>query len=101
MFSSLEPGHYTLRVVATNRRPDKEFIKRNLETTDDPERCILHLINSGVSVEDNVTTVEFASQGPVQGYNCFVNKSIDAYECKCLELWVQLPLMPLLQAPVQ
>ena len=82
MFSSLKPDVYTLRVVATNRHPDKEFIKRHLEITDDPERCILHFINSGVTVTDGVATVEFASQGPAQRYNCYLDK-MHSYECKC------------------
>ena len=81
LFSSLSPDLYTLRVIATNRRPDKEFIKRRFEITDDLERCSLHLINDGVSISDDTVTVQFASQGRVDRYNCHLDKT-DYYECK-------------------
>ena len=81
-FSSLNPGVYTLRIVASNRRPDKEFLKRRFEITNDTERCTLHLINNGVTVTSNDTaSVEFASRGPVTGYNCFLDK-MKPFKCK-------------------
>ncbi|CAI8033855.1 hypothetical protein GBAR_LOCUS19094 [Geodia barretti] len=63
-FSGLSPALYTLRVVATNDRNDKAFIKTRFEITDDTERCTLHLINGGVSVSGNSATVEFTGRGP-------------------------------------
>ena len=42
VFPGLSPAVYTLRVVASNRIPDKKFIKVRFEVTDDPERCTLH-----------------------------------------------------------
>ena len=56
MFSGLSPGVYTLRVVATNRKPDKVFITIRFEITDDPDRCTLHLINEGVSVREEIVS---------------------------------------------
>ena len=83
-FSLLRPAVYTLRVVATNRHPDKEFIKTRFEITDDPERCTLHLINGGVTViGDDTATVEFASRGPARAYLCHLDK-MDSYECEIL-----------------
>ena len=82
VFSSLNPAVYTLRVVASNRRPDKEFIRSRFEITNDTERCTLHLINGGVSITSNDTaSVEFASRGPVAGYNCHLDK-MKPFKCK-------------------
>ena len=81
VFSSLMPGVYTLRVVATNRRPDKEFIKRRFEVTNDTERCTLHLINDGVTVAGDSATVEFSGRGPVRGFRCQLDK-MEYDECK-------------------
>ena len=79
-FSGLSPAVYTLRVVATNRRPDKEFIRSRFEITDDVERCTLHLINGGVSVSGDSATVEFTGRGPVHGYLCYLDK-MEPYQC--------------------
>ena len=81
VFSSLIPGVYTLRVVATNRHPDKEFIKRRFEVTTDAERCTLHLINDGVTVTGDSATVEFTGRGPVKDYRCQLDM-MEFYECK-------------------
>ena len=81
VFSSLVPGVYTLRVVATNRHPDKEFIKRRFEVTTDAERCTLHLINDGVTVTGDSARVEFTGRGPVKDYRCQLDK-MEFYECK-------------------
>ena len=81
VFSSLIPGVYTLRVVATNRHPDKEFIKRRFEVTTDAERCTLHLINDGVTVTGDSATVEFTGRGPVKDYHCQLDM-MEFYECK-------------------
>ena len=80
-FSGLEPGIYILRVVATNLRPDKEFIKRRFEITNDTQRCTLHLINDGVTVTGDTATVEFSGRGPVEGYYCRTNRE-DYYMCE-------------------
>ena len=73
---------YILRVVATNRRPDKEFIKRRFEITNDTEYCTLHLINGGVTITSNDTaTVEFTGRGPATGYHCHLDK-MEPFECK-------------------
>ena len=79
-FSGLSPALYTLRVVATNDRNDKAFIKTRFEITDDTERCTLHLINGGVSVSGDSATVEFTGRGPVHGYLCYLDK-MDPYQC--------------------
>ena len=81
VFSSLIPGVYTLRVVATNRYPDKEFITRRFEVTTDAERCTLHLINDGVTVTGDSATVEFTGRGPVKDCRCQLDK-MEFYECK-------------------
>ena len=80
VFSGLSPAVYTLRVVASNRKPDKEFIKVRFEVTDDPERCTLHLINEGVSVSGDSARVEFAGRGPVNGHLCHLDKT-ESYQC--------------------
>ena len=87
MFSGLSPALYTLRVVATNRRPDKEFIKTRFEITDDVERCTLHLINGGVVVSGDSATVEFTGRGPAAGYLCHLDKT-QPYICMCHTLCV-------------
>jgi hypothetical protein len=79
-FSGLSPAVYTLRVVATNRRPDKEFIRSRFEITEDTERCTLHLINGGVSVSGDSATVEFTGRGPAHGYLCYLDK-MEPYQC--------------------
>ena len=83
MFSGLSPGVYTLRVVATNRKPDKVFITRRFEITDDPGRCTLHLINEGVSVRGDSVRVEFTGRGPASDYLCSLDKT-QPYQCMCL-----------------
>ena len=80
-FSGLGPGVYILRVVATNRKPDKEFIRSRFEITNDTERCTLHLINSGVSVSGDNSTVEFWGRGPASGYLCHLDK-MEPYQCR-------------------
>ena len=86
-YTGLEAGIYILRVVATNRRPDTEFIKRRFEITNDPKRCTVHLINSGVTVTGNNATVEFTGRGPVEGYYCLVDGD-EYYECEYTALGV-------------
>ena len=81
VFSGLIPDNYTLRVVASNRPPDKKFIKVRFEVTDDLERCTLHLINEGVSVRGDSARVEFAGRGPANGYLCYLDKT-QLYQCK-------------------
>ena len=83
MFSGLSPGVYTLRVVATNRKPDKVFITIRFEITDDPDRCTLHLINEGVSVRGDSVRVEFTGRGPASDYLCSLDKT-QPYQCMCL-----------------
>ena len=73
-FSGLKESLYTLKVLATNRKPDKELIRRKFEVTADPNRCTLHLINNGVTVTADTATVEFAGRGPVEEYWCRVNQ---------------------------
>ena len=97
VFSSLVPGVYTLRVVATNRHPDKGFIKCRFEVTTDAERCTLHLINDGVTVTGDSATVEFTGRGPVKGYHCQLDK-MEFYECKIFvkllqQTWLHVLLM--------
>ena len=82
VFTGLSPALYTLRVVATNRRPDKEFIKTRFEITDDAERCTLHLINGGVVVSGDSARVEFTGRGPAAGYLCHLDKT-PPYMCMC------------------
>ena len=72
----------------TSQQPDKELIERRLEITDDPEHCIVHLINSGVTVTDGLATVEFASQGPVRRYKCHVD-NVYKFKCKYRQWWAQ------------
>ena len=79
-FSNLDPGAYTFRVEAKNRVPDRELLRRSFEVTDDHKRCTVHLINTGVSVEGDVVTVEFASNGPVQKFSCNLDRG-DYYDC--------------------
>ena len=80
-FPGLVLAIYTLRVVATNSRSDKTFIKSRFEVTDDAEHCTLHLINDGVSVNGHNATVDFTGRGPVDAYLCHLDK-MDPYQCK-------------------
>ena len=80
-YSDLEPGIYTLRVVAANLKPDKEFIKRRFEITNDTQRCTLHLINDGITVTGDSATVEFTGRGPIEEYYCRTNRD-DYYLCE-------------------
>ena len=90
-FSGLSPAVYTLKVVATNRQPDrskdKAVIKIRFEITDDTERCTLHLINGGVVVSGDSATVEFTGRGPAAGYLCHLDKT-QPYICMCHTLCV-------------
>ena len=81
VFDSLNSTLYSLRVVATNRHPDKVFIKRKINVTSDPDYCTLHLINGGVTVSGDTARVEFAGSGPATGYLCRLDK-MDPYQCK-------------------
>ena len=81
-FSGLKEGVYTLKVLATNRKPDKEIIRTRFEVTADPNRCTLHLINNGVTVTADTATVEFSGRGPVEEYWCRVNKK-EYFVCTC------------------
>ena len=67
--------------MATNRVPDKEFIRSRFEITDDPERCTLHLINDGVTVTGDSATVEFTGRGPIDGYYCSLDR-MELFKCK-------------------
>ena len=80
VFSSLIPGVYTLRVVATDQ-PDKKIIKRRFEVTTDAERCTLHLINDGVTVTGDSATVEFSGGNQMRGYRCQLDR-MEFYKCK-------------------
>ena len=81
-FSGLKESVYTLKVLATNRKPDKELIRRKFEVTADPNRCTLHFINNGVTVTAETATVEFAGRGPVEEYWCRVNQE-EYFVCTC------------------
>ena len=81
-FSGLKEGVYILKVVATNRNPDKELIRRRFEVTADPNRCTLHLTNNGVTVTADTASVQFAGRGPVEEYWCRENKE-EYFVCKC------------------
>ena len=81
----LQPGGYTLRVVALIRVPGKDLVRRSFEVTGDPQRCIIHLINSGVTVSKHNATVEFAGVGPARGYRCRLDRN-DFYGCKLINI---------------
>ena len=81
MFETLNSTRYTLRVVATNRHPDKVFIKRIFETSSDPDRCTVHMINEGVVVAGDSATVEFTGRGPAKGHHCSLDK-MSFYKCE-------------------
>ena len=80
VFSGLSPDNYTLRVVARDEHNNRAIKNTNLEMTDDPERCTLHLINEGVSVRGDSARVEFAGRGPANGYFCHLDKT-PSYQC--------------------
>ena len=61
-FSNFEPG--------PNKVQGRELLRGSFEVTDDPKRCTVHLINSEVSVEGDVVTVEFAGSGVARSYSC-------------------------------
>ena len=70
---------------AQNEVLDRKLILRSFEITDDPKRCTVHLINTGVSVEGDVVTVEFASNGPVQKFSCNLDRE-DYYDCMLIQV---------------
>ena len=84
VFDFLNSTLYTLRVVATNRHPDKEFIKGTFRLTSDPDQCTVHLINCGVTVFGDMASVEFAGRGPATGYQCTFDM-MEPYQCKYTE----------------
>ena len=61
-FSDMEPGHYTLRVVARNSREDRGAASRRFFIGNGTQ-CAVHLINSGLSVYGDNAKVEFATSG--------------------------------------
>ena len=91
-FSNLDPGTYTFRVKAQNQGPDRELLRRSFEITDDPKRCTVHLINTGVSVEGDVVTVEFAGNGAVQKFSCNLDRE-DYYDCMLIQVLFMLSLV--------
>ena len=82
-FSDLDPGFYTLKVIAANQIPDKELIRRRFYISDDPTHCSVHLINSGVTVAEGNVTVEFSGVGPATGFKCKLDRE-KYYPCTLL-----------------
>ena len=80
VFSGLSPAVYTLRLVARDEHNNKAIKKTCFDVTDDPERCILHLINEGVSVSGDSARVEFTGRGPANSYLCHLDRT-EPYQC--------------------
>ena len=80
MFSGLSPAIYILRVVARDEHGNRVIKKTRFEVTDDPNRCTLHLINEGVSLEGDSARVEFAARGPAISYLCHLDRT-QSYHC--------------------
>lgn len=70
-YTDLEPGRYTLRVAAGERREEKGIERRKFEIPSDDTFCTTHLINEGVIVGfGGQVTVEFSSVGPAVEFMC-------------------------------
>ena len=81
-FSNLEPGVYTLRIIARNDKDDRTAVSRRLYISNSAH-CAVHLINSGLSVYGDNAKVEFATTGlPVTGVRCTVDSR--EFPCKLL-----------------
>ena len=78
-FSNLEPGDYTLRIIARNDKDDRSAVSRRL-FIGDGSHCTVHLINSGLSMYGDNAKVEFATTGlPVTDVRC----TVDSQEFSC------------------
>ena len=80
-FTDLAPGKYVLRVAATNSREDRAIERRSFEISSDPSFCTTHLINGGVTVSEDMATVEFAGTGPAETFRCKLDTE-PAFACK-------------------
>ena len=81
-FSSLEPGTYTLKIIARNDKDDRTTFTRRFYIGDGTQ-CAIHLINSGLSVYGDNAKVEFAVTGlNVTNVLCIVDKQ--EFSCEFL-----------------
>ena len=85
----IPPGDYTLRAVARDpRRPsvEKTILRNKIRIYGTTEgTCVVHAVNTGLTVEQNTMTIHFTSTGnpTPTGYRCFLDRSKRYVECKC------------------
>ena len=81
-YTNLEPGKYTLRVAAGERREEKGIERRKFEIPSDNNYCATHLINEGViGGFGGQVTVEFASVGPAVEFMCRLDRQ-ELFSCE-------------------
>ena len=72
-FNDMDPGVYTLKVMASDSRTKETArVERFFEISDHPDFCGLHLINDGLTVTGSSIHVQFAG----------VPSTIKTFRCK-------------------
>ena len=86
-FSNLKPGLYVLKVQAFNKKSDVTTVKRGFVINSDPNYCSLVLVNRGVTVSEDGSSVEVEVQlyGPATQLSCVLDGG-EAFNCKCKSL---------------
>ena len=82
-FPNLKPGLYVLKVQAFNRKTDVTTVKRGFEINSDLNYCSLVLVNRGVTVSEESSSVEVEVQlyGPATQLSCVLDEGM-AFTCK-------------------
>lgn len=79
-YFGLDPGVYTIRIVAENNRFDR-FRERMKFTVPRESECIVHLFNNRLTQNGTNVTVEFRSTGSlISGFRCRLDED-DFFQC--------------------
>ena len=68
-------------MAATNSREDRIVVRRRFEISADSSFCTVHLINDGITVGENRTTVEFTGTGIAESFLCQLDREA-AFLCE-------------------
>lgn len=82
-FEDMEPGVYTLKVIASNSvTGETAKVERFFELSDHPDFCGLHLINDGLTVNGSSIYVQFAGvPSTIQIFRCKLDNK-PGFDCK-------------------
>ena len=76
--SSQSTAYFRVKVNARTAT-EKAVIRRRVLV--DPSRCIVNLINSGVTVNGNTAVIEFEANGPYSDVRCNLDRQA-FFSCK-------------------